>query len=217
MELPPALPMLPALDVQRIKDAENLRMLSIGYYIVGGFTALFSSLGLIHLTIGLLIIGGAFPNPPVRPPHAPHYRQRAAVAPPDAAAPDGDEDAVPTPQPSPKPFSPAGEARRSTEPFSPDQDNRRQDEAPFLRAIGFLFVILGGGIVLIGWTVGGLTAYAGRCLQRRQHRLLTFIMAGINCLHVPFGTALGVCTFLVLQRPTVEALYQPPAPGQPPA
>ena len=214
MEVPPALPALSMLDVQRIKDAENLRMLSIGYYIVGGFTALFCSFGLIHLTLGLLIISGVIPNPPARPPR--EYHDRSLVAsPPDETPARGDEDAVPGPKPSPRPFSPDGDVRRPREPFSPDRDSRRRGDVPFPRAIGFLFVVLGGGIVLIGWTVGGLTAYAGRCLQRRQHRLFTYIMAGVNCLHVPFGTALGVCTFLVLQRPTVEALYHPPAPGQP--
>ena len=192
-------------------------MLSIGYYIVGGFTALFSSFGLIHLTLGLLMIGGAFPHPPGRPPRTPHFRQRAAVAPPDAATSRDDEDVQPAPQSSAKPFSPDGEARPPAEPFSPDHGNRRAGEAPFPRAFGFLFVIVGGGIVLVGWTVGGLTVYAGRCLQRRRHRLFTFIMVGVNCLHIPFGTALGVCTFLVLQRPTVEALYPPPISGQSPA
>jgi hypothetical protein len=32
-------------------------------------------------------------------------------------------------------------------------------------------------------------------------------VAGINCLWVPLGTALGVCTFIVLLRESVNKLY----------
>jgi hypothetical protein len=32
-------------------------------------------------------------------------------------------------------------------------------------------------------------------------------MAAVECLFIPFGTVLGVFTILVLQRPTVKAMF----------
>ena len=40
-----------------------------------------------------------------------------------------------------------------------------------------IFAGLIGLIILLGWTFGGLTIYAGRCLHKRTRRLFIFIMA----------------------------------------
>jgi len=37
--------------------------------------------------------------------------------------------------------------------------------------------------------------------------------AALTCLGIPWGTVLGVCTFLVLERPSVAALFPTPAEG----
>lgn len=58
-----------------------------------------------------------------------------------------------------------------------------------------------GLIVLLGWTFGALTAYAGRCVQKRTHRLFIYIIAALNCPLIPWGTLLGVATFILLQSP----------------
>jgi hypothetical protein len=34
------------------------------------------------------------------------------------------------------------------------------------------------------------------------------VIAGINCLSFPFGTALGIFTLIVLSRESVQALYK---------
>ena len=44
------------------KDLEHLKILSMCYYISAGITALFSCFPLIHLTMGILLVSGAFPN-----------------------------------------------------------------------------------------------------------------------------------------------------------
>jgi hypothetical protein len=54
-----------------------------------------------------------------------------------------------------------------------------------------------GGVMLLGWIFGGLTAYAGRCIQKRRRRIFIYVIAALNCLFIPYGTLLGVCTFLV--------------------
>ena len=52
-----------------------------------------------------------------------------------------------------------------------------------------------------------LNLIAGFDLLKRRHRTLCLAIAGLNCLSVPLGTALGVCTFIVLSRSSVRDLY----------
>ena len=65
-----------------------------------------------------------------------------------------------------------------------------------------------GLIILLGWTFGALQIYAGRCLGKRRNSLLILIVAGVECVFIPWGTFLGVCTFLVMQRTSVHALFE---------
>ena len=74
--------------------------------------------------------------------------------------------------------------------------------------LGWIFAGIGTAITLFAWTVAALTVYSGICLKRRQKRMFSLVTAGINCLQIPFGTALGVFTLMVLNRPSVQALYQ---------
>jgi hypothetical protein len=61
-----------------------------------------------------------------------------------------------------------------------------------------------GIIILLGWTFGGLTIYAGRCVQLRRYRLFIYVMAALNCPFIPWGTLLGIASFIVLQTPTAR-------------
>lgn len=72
---------------------------------------------------------------------------------------------------------------------------------------GLIFVLIGAGVVVLGVTVGGLIAYAGRCIAQRRHPSFCLVMAAVACLWVPIGTVLGVLTILVLVRPTVKPLF----------
>jgi hypothetical protein len=67
-----------------------------------------------------------------------------------------------------------------------------------------------GFIIMFGWTFGALQIYAGRCIKKRHQSLLILIVAAVECLFIPWGTFLGVCTFLVLERPSVHALFASP-------
>ena len=55
---------------------------------------------------------------------------------------------------------------------------------------------------------GILNLISGLCLRARKHRTFSTIVAGINCLHIPFGTVLGVFTIIVLIRDSVRELYE---------
>jgi hypothetical protein len=58
-----------------------------------------------------------------------------------------------------------------------------------------------GVIILLGWTFGALTIYAGRCVQKRTHRVFILVMGGLNCALIPWGTLLGIATFTLMQSP----------------
>jgi hypothetical protein len=55
--------------------------------------------------------------------------------------------------------------------------------------------------------VGNLLS--GLFLRARRHRIFSIVIAAINCLHVPIGTALGIFTLIVLGRASVRRLYEP--------
>jgi hypothetical protein len=67
-----------------------------------------------------------------------------------------------------------------------------------------IFAAVIGVIILLGWTFGGLTIYAGRCVQKRTHRVFIYVMAALNCPLIPWGTLLGVATFMLLQTPVAQ-------------
>lgn len=76
---------------------------------------------------------------------------------------------------------------------------------PFM---GWIFAFLGGGAVLLGWSIGIGLLLAGRFLSRNTHYIFCLIMAGVVLLFVPLGTVLGVFTFIVLLRPSVKHLFE---------
>lgn len=60
------------------------------------------------------------------------------------------------------------------------------------------------GLVLLGCTVGGLTAYSGRCIQQRRKKVLIYVMAAFNCFFVPYGTLYGIFVIIVLSSPAAK-------------
>ena len=73
----------------------------------------------------------------------------------------------------------------------------------FMLGIGVAFFVLGLAGTL-------LTYYTGRSIARHSGRTFCLVIAAIHCLSFPWGTALGVCTFIVLDRPSVRELFARP-------
>ena len=86
-------------------------------------------------------------------------------------------------------------------PVQPGQD------AAAARTVGAVFLAVGIAIFLVGLTGAFLTYLVARSLDRPRRRTFCIVMAGLWCLSIPFGTALGVCAILVLNRPSVQALF----------
>ncbi len=68
-------------------------------------------------------------------------------------------------------------------------------------------MVFAGLFIVAGWTLAVLTAYAGRSLQTRKRYTYCLVMAGVECIFMPFGTVLGVFTIIVLMRDTVKELF----------
>ena len=76
----------------------------------------------------------------------------------------------------------------------------------FFVGFGVLFMVLAG-------TYAALAFVAARSLRLRRSRTLCLLTAGLSCLYIPFGTLLGIFTFNVLGRPSVQSLFAaPPLP-----
>lgn len=76
-----------------------------------------------------------------------------------------------------------------------------------VRWVGALLIGLGLGIMALVWTFAALLFLTGRFLGRRTNRTFCMVIAALSCLHFPYGTLLGVFTFMVLVRPTVRELF----------
>ena len=134
-------------ESQALLDHEHLRLLRFGFLVTGWFNAAMALFPLIHITLGILLLSGVFP-----------------------------------------------------------QSGKANEPEP--RFIGLFFLIIGCTLSTIFATLGILKLVAARRIRERRSKLLIMVVAGISCLEIPYGTALGVCTFLVLQRPSVDAMFR---------
>ena len=77
---------------------------------------------------------------------------------------------------------------------------------------GAIFAGLGALVFVSVEGMAALCFFTGRFLSRRQHHTFCVVISILNCLSLPFGTALGVFSILVLQRSSVKALFSGTGP-----
>ena len=82
---------------------------------------------------------------------------------------------------------------------------------------GYILAWMGGLFTLGGAVLTALKFLTARALGRRRSRALCMVTAALSCIFVPYGTALGIFTFLVLERPSVRALFNSSPPASPAA
>ena len=58
-----------------------------------------------------------------------------------------------------------------------------------------------------------LNVISGICLRTRKNRTFSFVVAAIDCLHIPLGTILGIFTIIILSRESVRELYDARPPS----
>ncbi len=98
--------------------------------------------------------------------------------------------------------------------FWQNQNNANFD--PRMIFQGLKWVYLFSAVLFVAGGIANLLS--GLFIRAKKHRVYSLVIAGIDCLQVPFGTALGVCTFIVLFRDSVKQAYGEggtPTQGQP--
>jgi hypothetical protein len=75
--------------------------------------------------------------------------------------------------------------------------------AEFFAIFKWFYVVMGGFLVTA--SLGNLLS--GLFIRKRKHRIFSLIVAGFDCIQIPFGTVLGVFTVIVLLRESVRELY----------
>jgi hypothetical protein len=79
--------------------------------------------------------------------------------------------------------------------------------APPPAMMTWVFGLLGTCVTLFATLAAALKLMAAIRLKERRSRVLCLIAAGLSCLEIPYGTALGVMTFSVLGRGSVRRMF----------
>ena len=66
----------------------------------------------------------------------------------------------------------------------------------------------GGALAGFGLVCAACMAFAAWSLPKRRNYVVVMVAAILNCLQIPFGTVLGVFTFVVLNRPGVRHSFE---------
>lgn len=72
---------------------------------------------------------------------------------------------------------------------------------------GWALFGFGIGLTILLLVFAAAKLLAGLAIRKRRHRVFVLIVAGFSCLSIPYGTLLGVFSFIVLGRPSVAALF----------
>lgn len=87
--------------------------------------------------------------------------------------------------------------------ISRTQDSANKPPAFF----GWIFAAVGLTIFFGGMAIAALKLRAAICIQKRKSRTFCNVVAAIGCLAVPYGTILGVFSFVVLGRASIVRMF----------
>ncbi len=73
--------------------------------------------------------------------------------------------------------------------------------------MGLFFTLIAGSMILFGLVLAVCKALAGWFLGRKSHYMYCLVMAGVECIFMPFGTVLGIFTIITLLKPSVKELF----------
>ncbi len=82
--------------------------------------------------------------------------------------------------------------------------------------IGWILAAVGISIFLALAGMAVAKFYTVKFLKARKFRVFCMIVAAFTCLDLPYGTILGVCSFLVLSRNSVIRMFEPIPTSTPP-
>ena len=174
----------PPMPVRQInaQDEAHLTLISVLHFVMGGLYLLGIGFLILHFMLMSMVLQMAEAES-----HAPPASPSAVIA--VSPAPATQEEAAAL-LVSP----PVAVPTRPTSPPFPKE---------ILPIITTLYVVCGA--FLIALCICNILV--GLHMRKRKHRIFSFVVAGVNCLQFPFGTALGIFTFIVLSRVGVKMEY----------
>lgn len=192
------LPQPPPIPSPRLtaEDESHLRLLSIFHYIMAGLYGLGIGFVALHFTLMVTFFSFAENQP----------RSREFIPSPDEPL----SETADFPENSNLP----GENPRADRDSPSSASHRVTFNEMFPSQLKGIFAALYGFLALVILAALVCNILAARHLARRANHTFTMVVAGLNCFQIPFGTALGVFTIIVLNRPSVRSAY--PAPGNGP-
>lgn len=190
---------MPASQVN-LQDESHLKLLSVFHYVLGALSLLGIIFLVAHFMMMRFVIVMADSQMKAEAAAAAIVEANTEET---ALQPATDSVAPPFVPTETLTVSPATAAPAS--PHSPAQ--------PFPKEFMVFFIIfyVVGAIFLIG--IGTANILSGRFIARRKHRTFSYVVAGLNCIQFPFGTTLGIFTFVVLSRISVKMEYQANLPA----
>lgn len=72
---------------------------------------------------------------------------------------------------------------------------------------GWIFLGIGSFLILLGESLAVVTFLNGRAIAKRKRHTTCIVLSAVECLIAPLGTILGVFSLIVLNRPSVKALF----------
>ncbi|HDZ61701.1 MAG TPA: hypothetical protein ENH40_00970 [Nitrospirae bacterium] len=97
--------------------------------------------------------------------------------------------------------------------FSPETFPDSNTGEPPPQFVGYLFAALGGLFFILGEIFAFLVIYSGIQIKKRKKYTFSFVIACILCMFIPFGTALGIFSIIVLSRNSVKQIYGKTVPA----
>ncbi|HTS07381.1 MAG TPA: hypothetical protein VMP68_17510 [Candidatus Eisenbacteria bacterium] len=80
-------------------------------------------------------------------------------------------------------------------------------QAPPPAFVGWILAFVGVAFFVLAMAVSAARFRAAWCIKHRKWRVFCMVIAGIGCLEFPYGTVLGIFSFLVLGRDSVVQLF----------
>jgi hypothetical protein len=77
-----------------------------------------------------------------------------------------------------------------------------------LEMLAGFFAVMGVIVILLSTLVAVLTAWSAYSIHQRRNRVWVLVVGAFHLLSMPFGTALGVYTIIVMTRPGVKAWFE---------
>lgn len=190
------LPQPPPLSAYQYnaQDESHLKVISVCHYVMAGFYLLGIGFVILHFMLMSFVFTMAEPaHATTTATPAPHIVESTPPATTEVV-PEGETS-------SNNPSELLGVPPDATAPPSAPA------AAPFPKEIMPFFIIfyVVMGVFLVALCV--CNALSGHYIRKRKNRLFSFIIAGLNCMQFPLGTALGVFTFIVLTRESVKMVY----------